>query len=63
MVTRIVISIVVGIVTAFVFWVVGTLISSFAPQIAAILIAASYPAGIIAAILWFFSGHTVTNIL
>lgn len=63
MVSRVIISIVIGIITAFVFWLVGTLINPFAGQIGSILIAVSYPAGIIAAILWFFSGRTIGNVV
>lgn len=56
MVARIILSIVVGIVTSFLFWLFGTLIAPITPQIGGILIDVSYWAGVIAAIVWFFYG-------
>ena len=56
MIGRIVISIIVGIVTSFAFWLFGTLLMPLTPQIATILIQVSYWAGVIAAIVWFFYG-------
>jgi lipopolysaccharide export LptBFGC system permease protein LptF len=62
MVSRIIISIIVGIVTAFLFYLVGTLLAPFAGVIASILLNVSYPAGIIAALLYFFGySHHATH--
>jgi hypothetical protein len=47
-----------GIIVAVVFYIVGTLLLPIAATIATILINISYGAGIIAALLWFFSGRT-----
>ena len=60
MVSRIILAIVVGIITAVVFYIVGVLLLPIAPAIAGILINISYGAGIIAAIIWFFNnGKTI----
>ena len=60
MLSRIILSIVVGIITAVIFYIVGVLLLPIAPAIAAILINISYGAGIIAAIIWFFNnGKTI----
>ena len=58
MVSRIIIAIVVGIITAVLFYIIGVLLLPIAPVIAGILINISYGAGIIAAILWFFNNGT-----
>jgi len=54
MIARIVLSIIVGIVTAFLFWLVGTFLSPL--KIGLILVDISYWAGVIAAIVYFFYG-------
>ena len=60
MLSRIILSIVVGIITAVIFYIVGVLLLPIAPAIAGILINISYGAGIIAAIIWFFNnGKTI----
>ena len=60
MLSRIILAIVVGIITAVVFYIVGVLLLPIAPAIANILINISYGAGILAAIIWFFNnGKTI----
>ena len=58
MVSRVILAIVVGIIVAVVFYIVGVLLLPIAATIAGILINISYGAGIIAALLYFFSGRT-----
>lgn len=48
---RVIVAIIIGIVTAFIFWVAGTLLLPVTPVIAGILISVSYAAGILAG-LW-----------
>jgi len=58
MLNRVVLSILVGIIVAFICWVVGTLLLPVVPVVAGILIAVSYAAGVIAGLYFFFSGRT-----
>lgn len=58
MLSRIILAIVVGIIVAFVFYIIGVLLLPIAVTIATILINISYGAGIVAALLFFFSGRT-----
>lgn len=64
MISRIVISILVGIITAFAFYVAGTLLNPIVPVIAGILLNVSYAAGVIAGLWYFFTrSGTSTPIL
>lgn len=58
MVNRIILSILVGIIVAFICWVAGTLLMPIAPLIAGILINVSYAAGVVLGLLFFVSGRT-----
>ena len=57
MLSRVILAIVVGIIVAVVFYIVGVLLLPIAVTIATILINISYGAGIVAALLFFFSGR------
>lgn len=57
MVSRIVLSILVGIVVAFVVYVVGELLAPIT-TLGSILVNVSYAAGVIAGIWYFFAGST-----
>jgi len=63
MVGRVVLAIVVGIVTAVVFYIVGELLQPITPLIGGILINISYGAGIVAALWWFFTHRSATPII
>ena len=58
MVNRIILSILVGIITAFLFWLVGTLLLPIAANIANILITVSYGAGVVAGLYFYVSGRS-----
>jgi len=55
---RIILSILVGIIVAFICWLAGTLLMPIVPLIGGILVSVSYAAGVVFGLLFFVSGRT-----